>query len=155
MNSLFESAISYLSRALGLESVSSFPSRHIFARTNWNPSYFDIPYGTKPEDIENRTCIAIGNTPTIFAHINNPTPRMQRALLVVVAERLRCNDGTAGDLVELLITAYASPYVQEAVPGLRAEIEASTYEDVGRRVRRILSFLSNMQAPFNVIDDRH
>ena len=154
MSSLFESAMSYLSKALGLESVSSFPSRHIFARTNWNRSYFDIPYGTKPDDIERRICTAIGNTPTIFAHINNPTPRMQRALLAVVAERLRHNDRTAGDLAGLLIAAYASPYLQDAVPGLRAEIEASAYEEVGERVRSVLSFLSNMQAPFDVIDER-
>lgn len=155
MSSLFESAISYLSKALGLESVHSFPSRHIFARTNWDPSYFDIPYGTKPEDIERRICIAIGNTPTIFAHINNPTPRMQRVLLAVVAERLRRNDRTGGDLVKLLIAAYASPYVQETMPGLRAAIEASAYEEDGGRVRRVLSFLQDMQAPFDVIDDTH
>lgn len=133
--------MSYLSKALGLESISSFPAGHIFARTNWNPSYFDIPYGTRPGDIERRICIAIGNTPTIFAHINNPTPRMQRALLAVVAERLRRNDRTAGDLVGLLIAAYASPHVHDAVPGLRVEIEASAYEDLGTRVRSVLSFL--------------
>lgn len=80
---------------------------------------------------------------------------MQRALLAVVAERLRRNDRTAGDLVELLIAAYASPYVQDAAPGLRAEIEASADEDVGARVRGVLSFLSNMQVPFDVIDERH
>jgi hypothetical protein len=153
MSTLFESAMSYLSKALGLESVSSFPSRHIFARTNWNPRYFDIAYGTSPEEIERRMCTAIGNTPTIFEHINNPTPRMQRVLLANMAERLRRNDSAAGDLVELLITAYASPYVQDAVPGLRAEIAASEYEDLNERVRRILLFLSNMQAPFDVIDD--
>ncbi len=146
--------MSYLSKALGLESATSFPARHVFARTNWDPSYFDIPYGTKPDEIERRTCTAISNTPTIFAHINNPTPRMQRALLAVVAERLRRNDSSAGDLVELLILAYESPYVQEALPGLRAEIEATTYDDISMRVRRIVSFLSNMQASFNVIDER-
>src|SRR5271165_5770645 len=123
MSSVFKSVTSYLSKQLGLESISSFPSRHIHARTEWSPSHFDIPYGTPPEDIERRICIAIGNTPTIFAHINNPTPRMQRALLAVIAERLQRNDRTAGDLMELLIASYASPHVQEAVPGLRAEIE--------------------------------
>lgn len=146
--------MSYLSQALGLDSVSAFPSGHIFARTNWSRSHFDIPYGTRPEDIDRRICTAIGNTPTIFAHINNPTPRMQRALLAVVAERLRRNDRSAGDLVGLLIAAYASPYVQDAVPGLRAEIAASAYEAPGERVRRALSFLSDMEAPFDVIDER-
>ena len=154
MSSLFESAISYLSKALGLESVSSFPSGHIFFRTNWNPSYFDIPYGTRPENIERRICTAINNTPTIFAHISNPTPRMQRALLAVLAERLRRNDRNAVDLVMLLIAAYASPYVRDALPGLRAVIEASSYEEVGECVRSVLAFLSNMQAPFYVIDER-
>lgn len=151
MSSLFESAMSYLSKALGLETVSTFPSGHIFSHTNWNPSYFDIPYGTKPEDIERHICTAIGNTPTIFAHINNPTPRMQRALLTVLAERLRRNDRTAAELVMLLIAAYASSYVQDSIPGLRAAIEASAYEENGERVRSVLSFLSNMQAPFDVI----
>ncbi len=146
--------MSYLNRALGLESVTSFPARHVFARTNWDPSYFDIPYGTKPDEIERRACTAISNTPTIFAHINNPTPRMQRALLAVVEERLRRNDRSAGDLVELLILAYESPYVQEALPGLRSEIEATTYDDISMRVRRVVSFLSSMQASFNVIDER-
>lgn len=146
--------MSYLSKALGLESVTSFPSGHIFARTNWNPAYFDIPYGTRPENIERRICTAINNTPTIFAHISNPTPRMQRALLAVLAERLRRNDRDAGDLVLLLIAAYASPYVQDALPGLRGVIEASAYEEIGERVRSVLVFLSNMQAPFDVIDER-
>src|ERR1035437_5281702 len=103
MSSLFESAVSYLSKALGLESVSSFPSGHVFARSHWNPSYFDIPYGTRPEDIERRMCTAIANTRTIFARIENPAPRMQRALLAVLAERLRRNDRNAGELVGLLI----------------------------------------------------
>ena len=146
--------MSYLSKALGLESVSSFPSGHVFARTRWNPPYFDIPYGTRPDDIERRICTAIGNTPAIFAQIRNPTPRMQRALLAVVAERLRRNDRSAGELVGMLIAAYASPHVQDAVPGLRAEIELSAYEEAGERMRRILSFLANMQAPFDVIDQR-
>ena len=80
---------------------------------------------------------------------------MQRALLAVLAERLRRNDRTAGDLVLLLIAAYASPYVQDSMPGLRAEIETSAYEEIGERVRKVLSFLSNMQAPFDVLEERH
>ena len=155
MSSLFNIAMSYLSRALGLESVSSFPARHPYAQTNWDPAYFDIPYGTKPEEIERRICTAIGNTPTIFGQISNPTPRMQRALLNVVTERTQRNDRSAADLVNLLINAYASPLVREPILGLRAEIEASAYDDIGMRVRRVLTFLLNTNASQNVIDMRH
>jgi hypothetical protein len=144
--------MSYLNKALGLETVSAFPSTHAFARTSWDPSYFDIPYGTKPDEIERRACVAIGNTPTIFAHFNNPTPRMQRALLAVVEERLRRNDRSAGDLVLMLTEAYASPHIQEALPGLRAEIADARYDEASTRVHRVLSFLANMRAPFDVID---
>ena len=152
MSSLFTTALAYLSKVCGLESIDSFPSDHAFARTHWNPAYFDIPYGMKPDDIERTLCAAIGNTPSIFVHIANPTPRMQRALLVVLAESVRRGDGRAVDLAGMLIAAYASPHVQDAVPGLRAEISMAAYEDGGDRVRRVLSFLSNMQAPFDVID---
>ncbi len=152
MSSLFAAALAYLSRICGLDSVNSFPAGHAFARTHWNPAYFDIPYGMKPEDIERTVCAAIGNTPSIFVHIANPTPRMQRALLAVIAESIRHNDGRAGELAGMLIAAYGSPHVQEAVPGLRAEISESAYEDPNERVRRVLSFLSNMQAPFDVIE---
>jgi hypothetical protein len=152
MSSLFTTALAYLSKVCGLDSIDSFPSGHAFARTRWNPAYFDIPYGTKPEDIERTLCSAIGNTPSIFLHIVNPTPRMQRALLAVLAESMRRSDGRAGELAGMLIAAYASPHVQEAVPGLRAEISMSAYEDGSERVRRLLAFLSNMQAPFDVIE---
>jgi hypothetical protein len=155
MSSLFESAMSYLSKALGLESVSSFPARHVFAHTNWDPSYFDIPYGTTPEEIERRICVAIGNTPTIFGRINNPTPRMQRALINVIAERVRRNDRSVGDLVTQLIDAYESRLVHESIPGLRAEIEATGYEEPSMRARRVLAFLSNERIGLNVIDLVH
>jgi hypothetical protein len=154
MTSLLESTLSYLSKALGLESLTSFPSGHAFARTSWTPSHFDIPFGTRPEEIERRICTAIGNTPNIFAHISNPTPRMQRALLAVIAERLRRQDRSAGELLVLLIAAYASPHVQDAVPGLRSVIEDSANLEQGERLRNVVAFLNNMQAPFDVIDER-
>ena len=152
MSSLFTTALAYLSKVCGLESVDSFPPGHAFARTHWNPAYFDIPYGMKPEDIERSLCTAIGNTPSIFVHIANPTPRMQRALLAVLAESMRRGDGRAGDLAAMLIAVYASPHVQDAVPGLRAEISMTAHEDDRERVHRLLTFLSNMQAPFDVIE---
>ncbi|CAN5329582.1 hypothetical protein BH11PSE11_BH11PSE11_27040 [soil metagenome] len=153
MSSLFDTAVSWLSKALGLETLKAFPSGHVHFRTSWNPSYFDIPYGTRPDEIEQRICNAIGNTPTIFAHIHNPTPRMQRALLAVVAERVRRNDRSAIDLIGLLIAAYASPHVQDAVPGLRAAIATAVYQEGGDPARGVLLFLANMQAPFDVIDE--
>jgi len=143
MSSLFKSAISHLNRMLGLESVSSFPSGHIFVRTNWDPSYFDIPYGTKPDEIERRICIAIGNTPGIFSRINYPTPRMQLTLVEIVVERSKDNDHAAEELVGLLINAYSSPFVQEVIAGLRAEIEGSKFDVGVTRAHRVLSFLLN------------
>lgn len=152
MSSLFTSIVSYLSKACGLESVDSFPAGHAFAQTHWNPAYFDIPWGMAPEQIERSLCTAIGNTPSIFVHIINPTPRMQRALLAVLAESVRRNDRRAGELAEMLIAAYASPYVQDAVPGLRSVISQSLHEDAAERIRQVLIFLSDMQAPFDVIE---
>ena len=152
MSSLFTSIVSYLSKACGLESVDSFPAGHPYARTHWNPAYFDIPWGMAPEQIERSLCTAISNTPSIFMHIANPTPRMQRALMAVLAESVRRNDRRAGELAEMLIAAYASPHVQDAVPGLRSVISQSVHDDAAERVRQVLMFLSNMQAPFDVIE---
>ena len=56
------------------------------------------------------------------------------------------------ELAGMLINAYASPYVQDAVPGLRAAIAASAHEDGADRVRSIVAFLVGMDAPFDVID---
>lgn len=46
MSSLFSVALTYLSQVCGLDSISAFPSGHPFARTRWNPAYFDIAYIT-------------------------------------------------------------------------------------------------------------
>jgi hypothetical protein len=79
---------------------------------------------------------------------------MQRALLNVVTERAQRNDRSATDLVNLLINAYASPLVREPIPGLRAEIEASAYDEIGMRVRRVLAFVMSENASSNVIEMR-
>jgi hypothetical protein len=140
------------SRALGLETVDSFPPGHAYARTRWDRAYFDIASDLKPDDIERSLCESIANTPSIFGYIVNPTPRMQRTLLGVIDLRLRRSCGAPFDLVALLIDAYASPYTQEPMPGLRAAIEATTGEDASERVRAVLSFLGTTPAAFGVIE---
>lgn len=152
MTSLFDASLAYLSKICGLDSVTSFPSNHPFARTHWDPSYFDIAYGMKPDQIEHVLSDAIHNTPSIFAHINNPTPRMQRSLLAVLHDSVRRKDGNAAEWAGLLINAYASRYVQEVLPGLRAEIAASAGAPPADRVRSLLVFLASMAAPFDVIE---
>ena len=89
MTTLFNATLAYLSKICGLESVISLPANHPFARTHWDPSYFDIAYGMKPDQIEQVLSDSIQNTPSIFAHINNPTPRMQRSLLAVLHDSVR------------------------------------------------------------------
>jgi hypothetical protein len=152
MTSLFTATLAYLSKICGLESVTSFPANHPFSRTNWDPSYFDIAYGMKPDQIEQMLSDAIQNTPSIFAHINNPTPRMQRSLLAVLHDSVRRNDGNAAEWASLLINAYANRYVQEVLPGLRAEIAGSAGAPPADRVRSLLVFLASMAAPFDVIE---
>ncbi|MET3133244.1 hypothetical protein AAKU55_003534 [Oxalobacteraceae bacterium GrIS 1.11] len=141
----------HLSRICGFDTADSFPPGHPHARTRWNGAYFDIASDVKPEQIERRLCAAIANTPTVFAYITNPTVRMQRALFGVLDERVR-RKGNAAELVLLLIAAYRSPHVQEAMPGLRAAIEAGKYDDDSERVRSLLAFLAHMPSPFDVID---
>lgn len=97
-------------------------------------------------------CTAIENTPSIFVHIVNPTPRMQRALLLLLDESLRRGDGAAAELLAMLVNAYASPHVQDALPGLRAAIVAAQFEEEPARMRSVLEFLARMNAPFDVID---
>lgn len=140
------------SRALGLETVDSFPPGHPHARTRWDRAYFDIASDLKPEAIERAICEAIANTPTVFAHITHPTPRMQRALLGVIDSRLRRSCGNPAELVRMLVDAYASRQTQEAVPGLRAAIEQTLGDDMPERVHAVLAFLSAMPAAFGVID---
>jgi hypothetical protein len=142
------------SRALGFETIDSFPPGHAYARTRWDRAYFDIASDLKPDAIERSLCEAIANTPAVFAHIVNPTPRMQRTLLGVIDTRLRRSCGNPADLVKLLIDAYRSPHTQEAVPGLRAAIADGEGDDMPARVHAVLAFLGAMPAAFDVIDAR-
>ncbi|GGY10064.1 hypothetical protein GJV26_01360 [Massilia dura] len=142
-----------LSRALGLDTADSFPPGHAYARTRWNAAYFDIASDVKPDDIERRICDAIANTPLVFAHITNPTPRMQRALFGVLEQRLRLrHEREAAQLAALLIGAYRSPHIVEAMPGLKAVIAATVHDEAPVRVRAVLDFMAQRDAPFDVID---
>ena len=139
--------LSWLSRKCGFDTVDSFPPGHQYARTRWNRAYFDIASDLKPEQIERSLCESIANTPLIFAHITNPTPRMQRALLAVIETRMRRSCGNPTDLVALLVNAYRSPYTAEAMPGLRTVIENSQFD-----ARAVMEFLGAMPAAFDVIE---
>jgi hypothetical protein len=141
------------SRALGLETVDSFPPGHQYARTRWDRAYFDIASDLKPDAIENTICQAIANTPSVFGHIVNPTPRMQRALLAVIHTRLRRSCGGPHDLVRLLIEAYGSAHTIEPVPGLRTAIEETRALDMPERVHALLAFLAGQPAPFGILED--
>ena len=138
--------------ALGFETVDRFPRGHLHARTHWDRAYFDIASDLKPDAIERSLCASIDNTPAVFAHIANPTPAMQRALLGVIDTRLRRSCGAPSDLVMLLIGAYRSPTTMEARPGLRAAIEATDGLETRERVHAVLAFLGAMPAAFDVID---
>ena len=139
--------LAWLNRVCGFNTVDSFPSWHAHARTHWNPAYFDIASDLKPEQIERTLCEKIANTPSIFVHIANPTPAMQRALLAVIETRMRRSCGTPSDLVALLINAYRSPHTQEALPNLRRVIE-----DSGGDVQAVLGFLGAMPSAFDIIE---
>lgn len=145
-------ALAYVSRVCGFDTVDSFPLGHQYARTRWNRAYFDIASDVKPEQIERAMCESIANTPLIFAHITNPTPRMQRALLAVIETRMRRACGNPNDLVALLVNAYRSPDTPEAMPGLRAVIENSQYDGPAERARAVLEFLGAMPVAFDVIE---
>jgi hypothetical protein len=84
MNSTLLTWLKTLSRICGFETADSFPPGHPYARTRWEAAYFDIASDVKPDEMERRICTAITNTPSVFAYITNPTPRMQRALLGVI-----------------------------------------------------------------------
>ena len=153
MNSTIISWLKTLSRICGFETADSFPPGHPYARTRWNAAYFDIASDVKPDEMERRICAAIANTPSVFAYISNPTPRMQRALLNVIHERLRRQPGAgATDLVLLLINAYASDHITEAVPGLRNLIVNTEHEDTNLRVHAILELLVGTPRGLDVID---
>lgn len=144
--------LSHISRVCGFDTLDAFPPGHLHARTRWNGAYFDIPSDTKPEQIERTLCAAIANTPTVFAHISNPTPSMQRELMAVISSRMRRQCGSPTDLVALLINAYQSRHTQEAVPGLRAAIESGFDDDLAQQVRNVLAFLGQMPSAFDVIE---
>lgn len=153
MNSTILSWLKTLSRVCGFETADSFPPGHPYARTRWNAAYFDIASDVKPDEMERRLCTAIANTPSVFAYIANPTPRMQRALLNVIHDRLRRQPGAgATDLVLLLINAYASDHITEAVPGLRALIVNTEHEETNLRAHAILELLVGTPRGLDVID---
>ena len=153
MNSTLLTWLKTLSRICGFETADSFPPGHPYARTRWEAAYFDIASDVKPDEIERRICAAIANTPSVFAYITNPTPRMQRALLNVIHDRLRRQPGAgATDLVLLLINAYASEHITEAVPGLRSLIFNTEHEDTNLRVHAILELLVGTPRGLDVID---
>lgn len=144
---ILTNALSWLSRTCGFETIDSFPPHHAYARTRWNAAYFDIASDLKPNQIERSICERIANTPSIFAHIENPTPGMQRELLAVIEARMRRSCGNPADLVALLVNAYRSPYTMDAVPGLRAAIARSDGDP-----RAVIEFLGAMPAAFDVIE---
>jgi hypothetical protein len=149
--------LSRASRALGLESLDAFPPGHQYARTRWDKAWFDIPSDLKPEAIEHTICEAIANTPAAFAHIDHPTPRMQRTLLGSIHARLRRGAGAQampGDLVAMLLDAYASPWTPEALPGLRAAIASTEGYDPSMRVAHLAAFLADMPAAFDIIENK-
>ena len=149
---VLSSLLSRASRALGLESVDAFPPGHRYARTRWDRAYFDIASDLKPEQMETAICDAIANTPTVFAHITHPTPRMQRALLSVIHARLRRGAVAPTDLVAMLIDACDSPHTPEALPGLRAALASTQGYDPSMRIAHLQAWLADMPAAFDVID---
>jgi hypothetical protein len=140
------------SRALGLETVDSFPPGHAYARTRWDRAYFDIASDLKPDAIERIICEAIANTPAVFGHIVHPTPRMQRTLLAIIDERLRRSRGNPADLLKLLVEAYDHPHTLEPVPGLREAIVQTRGYDMSARVQALLVFLRSLPPDFDVFD---
>lgn len=145
--------LSRASRALGLETVDAFPPGHAYPRTRWNKAYFDVASDLSADEMETVVCTAISNTPFVFAHIRNPTPRMQRALLAVIEARLRRADAPA-DLVRLLIEAYRSPHTPNVVPGLREAIAANAGLDLAIQSHAVLAWLADAPAGFGVIEAR-
>lgn len=143
-------AMSWASRKLGLETIDAFPPGHPYARTRWNRAYFDIPSDMAPDDIERTLCEAISNTPTVFAHIVHPTPRMQRTFLGIVEGHMRKHPSHAANLGALLIAAYDSRHTMEMVPGLREAIARTEGLDPVVRVQALLAWLSDNTAVIDV-----
>ncbi|WP_307727789.1 hypothetical protein [Massilia sp. TS11] len=145
-------ALSWASRRLGLETVDRFPPGHAYARTRWDKAYFDIASDVAPEEIERRIVAAIDATPSVFAHIEHPTPRMQRALIAQIGARMRRACGVPGDLLGLLIQAFQSPHTREALPGLRQAISATQGLEPAQRAQALLAFLAEHAAQGDVIE---
>jgi hypothetical protein len=140
------------SRALGLETIDAFPPGHRYADTRWDKAYFDIPSDYKPDRIDQAMAEAIANTPSVFGYIEQPTPRMQRALLAVIHARLRRGGSPPNDLLAMLIDAYDSPRTPEALPGLRAALASTEGYDPSMRVAHLAAWLADMPAAFDVIE---
>lgn len=142
-----QQALAWINRVCGFDTLDSFPPGHPYARTRWNAAYFDIASDLKPDQIERSICERIANTPSIFAHIDSPTPAMQRALLAVIEQRMRRSCGHPADLIALLVGAYRSPYTADAIPGLRTAIVEADGD-----LQAVAAFLGAMPAAFDVIE---
>jgi hypothetical protein len=149
---ILTNGLAWLSRVCGFDTINSFPPGSAHARTHWNRAYFDIASDLKPEQIERSICTSIANTPSVFVHIANPTPGMQRALLDVIEARVRHAGSAPVELVGMLINAYRSPYTIEVVPGLRETIGQSEGANPHERVRSVLAFLGAMPAAYDIIE---
>jgi hypothetical protein len=140
----------HVSRVCGFETASSFPPDHIHARTRWKGAYFDIASDRNPEQIERAMCEALANTPSMFDLIENPTPRMQLTLIAAIESRMRRSSSPPDDLAMLLIKAYASPHVIDAIPGLGAAIERGAQNRNMREcIDTLLAFLRASSTTFD------
>lgn len=144
---ILTNALAWVSRVCGFDTLDCFPPGHPNARTRWNAAYFDIASDINPEQIERSICERIANTPSIFAYIESPTPRMQRALLAVIETRLRRSCASPADLVALLVNAYRSPHTLEVMPGLRSVIVQSNGD-----LSVVTNFIGAMPSTFDIID---
>ncbi|MFD2367191.1 hypothetical protein [Pseudoduganella sp. GCM10020061] len=139
-----------VSRACGFESADRFPPGQYYPRTRWNRAYFDIPSDLKADAMERRICDAIANTPSVFAHIAHPTPRMQQTLIAIIESTMRRACGQPVNLAAMLINAYASPYTPEARPGLRGAIESTAGQELSTRTQVLLQHLNSTSGAFGL-----
>ena len=144
---ILTNALAWVNRVCGFDTLDCFPPGQPNARTRWNAAYFDIASDMNPEQIERSICERIANTPSIFAYIESPTPRMQRALLAVIETRLRRSCASPADLVALLVNAYRSPHTLEVMPGLRSVIVQSNGD-----LSVVTNFIGAMPSTFDIID---
>jgi hypothetical protein len=143
-------ALSWASRKLGLDTVDAFPPGHAYARTRWNRAYFDVPSDMPPDEIERTLCDAIANTPTVFAHIVHPTPRMQRTFVRIVESHMRKHPSHGVALGALLVEACGSRHTIEMAPGLRQHLQDTEGLDMTARVPAMLAFLSDRSTVIDV-----